>query len=173
MAGLRSSRQTLTPNSSDDKDFGPLIPADQFSPARSLQLASSPSMRSAKRSASFLRSSKFRSGCLLLREGLLVYRLCVPGTCTVNALLFSVVLRNSVQERGLWCTEYAFGAKKGLLVYATRFQRHSVQKTGSWCTEGKFGTGEGLLVYRTHLRKRKKRPSGVRDAFSEVRRTIP
>ena len=42
---------------------------------------------------------------------------------------------HSVQERGLWCTEYAFGAKKGLLVYARRFLRHSVQKTGFYGTE--------------------------------------
>ena len=57
---------------------------------------------------------------------------------------------DSVQERAFWCTEYAFGAKKGLLVYATRFQRHSVQKTGFSGTEGKFGAKNSLLVYGTH-----------------------
>ena len=56
---------------------------------------------------------------------------------------------HSVQERASWCTEYAFGAKKGLLVYATYFLRHSVQKTGFWCTEGKFGAGNPLLWYAT------------------------
>ena len=54
---------------------------------------------------------------------------------------------HSVPERGFWCTEYVFGAKKGLLVYAARFQRHSVQKTGFSCTEGKFGAKNRLLVY--------------------------
>ena len=45
------------------------------------------------------------------------------GAC--DGLLLSGVW-HSVQERSLWCTEYAFGAKKGLLVYAAHFLRHSV-----------------------------------------------
>ena len=63
-----------------------------------------------------------------------------------------ISLRNSVQERGFSCTEYAFGVKNRLLVYATRFQRHSVLKTGFWCTEGKFGAKKGLLVYGMDIR---------------------
>ena len=40
-------------------------------------------------------------------------------------------------------------AQKGLLGYATHFQRHSVQKTGFCGTEGIFGTGNPLLRYGT------------------------
>ena len=58
---------------------------------------------------------------------------------------------HSVPERAFSGTECACGAKKGLLVYATRFQRHSVQKTGLWCTEWKFGAKKGLLVYAMHF----------------------
>ena len=72
---------------------------------------------------------------------------------------------NSVPERGFWCTEYAFGAKKGLLVYATRFLRHSVLKTGFSCTEEKFGAKNRLLVYGASSSFRgalhRKQPSGV------------
>ena len=49
-------------------------------------------------------------------------------------------------------TEQAFGVQKGLLLYATRFQRHSVQKTGSCGTEEIFGAKKRLLRYATHLR---------------------
>ena len=87
---------------------------------------------------------------------------CVPGTCAVNALLFSVVLRNSVQERGLWCTEYAFGAKKGLLVYARRFIKgtrckkqastvpngNSVLKKASWGTRCVFKGPQNSRLHR-------------------------
>ena len=51
-------------------------------------------------------------------------------------------------------TEYACRAKKGFLRYATRFLKPSVLKTGSWCTDGKFGAKNGLLVYATHLQRR-------------------
>ena len=44
-------------------------------------------------------------------------------------------------------TELALGVKKGLLRYATHFQRHSVLKTGFSGTEGIFGTGNPLLRY--------------------------
>ena len=38
----------------------------------------------------------------------------------------------SVPERDSWCTEYAFGAKKGLLVYGAQFiQRHAAPETAS------------------------------------------
>ena len=33
---------------------------------------------------------------------------------------------HSVPERAYWGTEHAFGAKKGLMGYATYLQRHSV-----------------------------------------------
>ena len=82
------------------------------------------------------------------------------GAC--EGLLLSGVW-HSVQERGLWCTEYAFGAKKGLLVYATRFQRHSVQKTGSSCTEWKFGAKKDLLVYGRRSEARRTADSTDRE----------
>ena len=85
--------------------------------------------------------------------------------------LFYVVLRNSVQERGLWCTEYAFGAKSGLLVYARRFQRHSVQKTGIYGTEGKFGAKKRLLVYGGDIRYRRE-PPGAPDAASKAQNSL-
>ena len=85
--------------------------------------------------------------------------------------LFYVVLRNSVQERGLWCTEYAFGAKSGLLVYARRFQRHSVQKTGIYGTEGKFGAKKRLLVYGGDIRYRRE-PPGATDAASKAQNSL-
>ena len=75
---------------------------------------------------------------------------------------------HSVPERASWCTEYTFGAKNRLLLYAMRFQRHSVQKTSFWCTEWKFGTGNPLLLYRRNIRCAEQ-PPWVRDAFSKAR----
>ncbi len=46
----------------------------------------------------------------------------------------------------------AFGTGEGALVYGARFLRHSVQKTGFYGTEGKFGAKKGLLVYATRFR---------------------
>ena len=86
--------------------------------------------------------------------------------------LFYVVLRNSVQERGLWCTELTFGAKSGLLVYARRFQRHSVQKTGIYGTEGKFGAKKRLLVYGGDIRYRREPPAAP-DAASKAQKQPP
>ena len=60
-----------------------------------------------------------------------------------------------MQKTGFWCTEWKFGAKKGLLVYGRRFLRHSVQKTGFWCTEWKFGVKNRLLVYATKFIQRR------------------
>ena len=37
-----------------------------------------------------------------------------------------LALWHSVPERAFYGTEYAFGAQKGFLGYATHFQRHSV-----------------------------------------------
>ena len=37
-----------------------------------------------------------------------------------------LALWHSVPERAFYGTEYAFGAQKGFLWYATHFQRHSV-----------------------------------------------
>ena len=54
-------------------------------------------------------------------------------------------------RKGLWCTEYALGAKNRLLGYAAHFQGHSVRRTGFWGTEGIFGTGNALLWYGVHL----------------------
>ena len=56
-------------------------------------------------------------------------------------------MKTSVPERASYGTEYAFGVKKGFLVYGRRFLRHSVQKTGFSGTEGIFGTGNALLRY--------------------------
>ena len=58
----------------------------------------------------------------------------------------------SVPERGFYGTEYAFGAQKGFLGYATRFLMPSVLKTGFYGTEGIFGTGNPLLWYGTDTR---------------------
>lgn len=71
----------------------------------------------------------------------------IPGCALRNGPLFSVVLRNSVQEKALWCTELTLGVKKGILRYATHFRKPSVLKTGFWGTEGKFGTRNTLLRY--------------------------
>ena len=63
-------------------------------------------------------------------------------------------LRHSVPERASYGTEYAFGAQKGFLWYATHFQKLAVLKTGFSGTGEIFGTGEGLLRYgmnRTRL----------------------
>ena len=67
---------------------------------------------------------------------------------------------HSVLEKASSGTEYAFGIKKGFLVYATRFQKPSVLKTGFWGTEGIFGTRSPLLRCGTsHVYR--ERPSGV------------
>ena len=63
-------------------------------------------------------------------------------------------LRHSVPERASYGTEYAFGAQKGFLGYATRFQKPSVLKTGFSGTGEIFGTENALLRYgmnRTRL----------------------
>ena len=64
-----------------------------------------------------------------------------------NSSRFS--LWHSVPEKASSGTEYACRAQKGLLVYATRFQKLSVLKTGFWGTEGIFGTRNPLLWYGT------------------------
>ena len=92
--------------------------------------------------------------------------LAVVAFAAGNALLLSVACsiqyrqwsplfwysQNSVPERASYGTEYAFGAQKGFLGYATRFLRRAVLKTGFWGTEGIFGTGEGLLWYGSDTR---------------------
>lgn len=45
----------------------------------------------------------------------------IPGCALRNGPLFSVVLRNSVQENGFWCTELTRGAVEWLLMYAVQF----------------------------------------------------
>ena len=86
------------------------------------------------------------------------YFLSVVAFAAGNALLLSVACsiqyrqwsplfwhsQNSVPERASYGTEYAFGAQKGFLWYATRFQRRAVLKTGFYGTEGIFGTGNAL-----------------------------
>ena len=57
------------------------------------------------------------------------------------------IRKRAVPETASSGTELTFGAQKGLLRYATRFQRHSVQKTGVFGTEGIFGTRNPLLRY--------------------------
>ena len=89
---------------------------------------------------------------------------CVPGTCAVNALLFSVVLRNSVPERGFSCTEWTRGTVEGLLWYATHL-RHSVQKTGFYGTEEKFGAKNRRFWYGTDHSVQKKASWGTRCVF--------
>ena len=78
---------------------------------------------------------------------------------------------HSVPERASYGTEYACRAQKGLLGYATHFQRHSVYenplflhgrrfqrnsvlKTGSYGTEEIFGAKNRLLWYATHFQRR-------------------
>ena len=56
-------------------------------------------------------------------------------------------LRHSVPERASYGTEYAFGAQKGFLWYATHFQKLAVLKTGFSGTGEIFGTGNALLRY--------------------------
>lgn len=66
MAGLRSSRQTLTPNSSWDKDLWPLIPAEQFSPAQIIAINVKSVNEVDERSTSFfceVRSSAADAAC--------------------------------------------------------------------------------------------------------------
>ena len=76
----------------------------------------------------------------------------IPGCafCTGAPLFWQ--LWQSVPERASYGTEYAFGAKKGFLWYATRFQRRAVLKTGFYGTEGIFGAVEGLLWYGSDTR---------------------
>ena len=92
----------------------------------------------------------------------------IPGCAFCTGLLFSgscgircrqcsspfCRLWHSVPERASYGTEYAFGAQKGFLWYATRFQRRAVPKTGFYGTEWIFGTGEGLLWYGSDTRSR-------------------
>ena len=92
--------------------------------------------------------------------------LAVVAFAAGNALLLSVACsiqyrqwsplfwysQNSVPERAFYGTEYAFGAPKGFLWYATRFQRRAVLKTGFYGTEGIFGTGNPLLWYGSDTR---------------------
>ena len=73
--------------------------------------------------------------------------LAVVAFAACNALLLSSVLWHSVPERASYGTEYAFGAQKGFLWYATHSLRHSVLKIGFYGTEGIFGTGNSLLWY--------------------------
>ena len=80
--------------------------------------------------------------------------------------------KRAVPKTASYGTEYAFGAQKCLLGYATHHQRHSVQKTGFYGTEEIFGTGNALLRYGIDIR-RQKRAHGARDAFSKARRTAP
>ena len=47
----------------------------------------------------------------------------------------------------------SFGTGEWPLVYGRRFRRHSVQKTSLWCTEWKFGAKNRLLVYATRFSK--------------------
>ena len=66
MAGLRSSRQTLTPNSYWDKDLWPLIPAEQFSPAQIIAINVKSVKEVDERSTSFfceVRSSAADAAC--------------------------------------------------------------------------------------------------------------
>ena len=80
------------------------------------------------------------------------------GTCGIQCRQCSPLfrhLRNSVPERASYGTEYACRAKKGVLRYATRFQKPSVRKTGFWGTEAIFGTGNALLRYATRFQRRK------------------
>ena len=83
---------------------------------------------------------------------------------------------HSVPERASYGTEYACRAQKGLLGYATHFQRHSVYenplflhgrrfqrnsvlKTGSYGTEEIFGAKNSLLWYATHLQRPTEQPT--------------
>ncbi len=73
---------------------------------------------------------------------------------------------HSVPEKASSGTEYACRAQKGLLGYATRFQKPTVLKTGFWGTEGIFGTRNPLLWYGTsHVNR--ERPSGVPNEAEE------
>ena len=133
------------------------------------------------------------------KNGLLVYRLCVPGTFVVNALLFSVVLRNSVQRgasgvrkihsvqktglcvyrRGIRCKKQpsgvrdayseALGAKNRLLVYRMEIR---CRKQASGVPDAASKTRSSLLLLQMHLRKHGTAPA-TPDAFSKARRTIP
>ena len=79
-----------------------------------------------------------------------------PGSGQPSAMRFR---KRAVPKTGFYGTEYAFGAQKGLLGYATHFQRHSVRKNS-------------LLRYGRDIRCQKQ-PSLVRDASSKARRTAP
>ena len=92
-----------------------------------------------------------------------------PGSGQPSAMCFR---KRAVPKTASYGTEYAFGAQKCLLGYATHHQRHSVQKTGFYGTEEIFGTGNALLRYGIDIR-RQKRAHGARDAFSKARRTAP
>ena len=64
--------------------------------------------------------------------------------------------KRAVPKTGFYGTEYAFGAQKGFLWYATRFLRHSATKKGSSGTRRIFkGALNSLLLHRMHFRKRK------------------
>ena len=61
------------------------------------------------------------------------------------------VCEDSVPETPSSGTELTLDVKKGILRYATHFQKHSVLKTGFWGTEGKFGTRNTLLRYEVQF----------------------
>ena len=73
----------------------------------------------------------------------------MPGSAAAATCL--CVWEDSVPERAFYGTELTLGAKKGILRYATHFQKPSVLKTGFWGTEGKFGTRNTLLRYEVQF----------------------
>ena len=72
---------------------------------------------------------------------------------------------------GPYGTEYACRAQKGLLRYATRFQKRAVPKTPFYGTEEIFGAKNSLLWYATHLQRCAKRHPVTPNASSKARRT--
>ena len=107
--------------------------------------------------AGFFQYNAVDSCCRVFRDTL--YRKAPSHFCPFlafgagNTLLLSGVCDIRYQEPPSYGTEQAFGAKKGLLWYATRFQRQSVQKTGSCGTEEIFGAKKGLLRYTMRLQR--------------------
>ena len=86
------------------------------------------------------------------------------GICGIFSIRHSWHSAHSVPERAPCGTEYAPGAQKPLLWYATRFRKPSVLKTGFYGTGVIFGTGNPLLWYRADIRCAKQ-ASVVRDTF--------
>ena len=66
---------------------------------------------------------------------------------------------HSVLERAFSGTEYACRAQKGLLRYATRFQKRAVPKTPFYGTEEIFGAKNRLLWYATNLQRPAEQPT--------------